>query len=200
MSEHDESIELPKTKRIYRKKSAVVTESPVPSDNLDVLPHSIDAVEPTPKPRRKYTRKSVAPVVDATESLSEDEHDTVAQLLASLNIPEPLPSHEPEPVVEEPSIPSTPSDKKPRTEKQIAAFEKMRLARIAKSEELKHLKELEKERKLLDKESEKVAKMETKIVKRRSKKAVATSSSDEDIPQPPQLVRQVSTRPQILFV
>ena len=120
----DESIELPKTKRTYRKKSATPIEQPVPSDNLDVLPHSIDAVEPVVKPRRKYTRKSVAPVVDATESLSEDEHDTVAQLLASLNIPEPLPSHEPEPIQE----PSTPSNKKPRTEKQIAAFEKMRLA------------------------------------------------------------------------
>ena len=194
----DESIELPKTKRTYRKKSATPIEQPVPSDNLDVLPHSIDAVEPVVKPRRKYTRKSVAPVVDATESLSEDEHDTVAQLLASLNIPEPLPSHEPEPIQE----PSTPSNKKPRTEKQIAAFEKMRLARIAKSEELKHLKELEKERQLLDKESAKVAKMETKIVKRRSKKTVATSSSssDEDISQAPKLVKQVSTMPTILFV
>ena len=194
----DNEIELPKPKRTYRKKSATPIEQPVPSDNLDVLPHSIDAVEPVVKPRRKYTRKSVAPVVDATESLSEDEHDTVAQLLASLNIPEPLPSHEPEPIQE----PSTPSNKKPRTEKQIAAFEKMRLARIAKSEELKHLKELEKERQLLDKESAKVAKMETKIVKRRSKKTVATSSSssDEEIHQPPKLVKQVSTMPTILFV
>ena len=195
----DNEIELPKPKRTYRKKSATPIESPVPSDNLDVLIDNPVAVEPVVKPRRKYTRKSTAPVVDATESLSEDEHDTVAQLLASLNIPEPLPST---PVVEEPE-PSTPSDKKPRTEKQIAAFEKMRLARISKSEELKHLKELEKERQLLDKESAKVAKMETKIVKRRTKKAVASppTSSDEDIiPPPPKLVRQVSTMPPILFV
>jgi hypothetical protein len=196
----DNEIELPKPKRTYnRKKSAVVTESPVTSDNLDVLPHSIDAVEPVVKPRRKYTRKSSAPVVDATESLSEDEHDTVAQLLASLNIPEPLPSTSSD---EEP-MPSTPSNKKPpRTDKQIASFEKMRQARISKSEELKHLKELEKERQLLDKESAKVAKMETKIVKRRSKKTVASppTSSDEDIPQAPKLVKQVSTMPTILFV
>lgn len=195
----DNEIELPKPKRTYRKKSATPIEQPVPSDNLDVLPHSIDAVEPTPKPKRVYRRKSSVPVVsDPTESLSDDD-DTVAQLLASLNIPEPLPSHEPEPIQE----PSTPSEKKPRTEKQIAAFEKMRLARIAKSEELKHLKELEKERQLLDKESAKVAKMETKIVKRRSKKTVASppTSSDEDIiTQPPKIVKQVSTMPTILFV
>jgi hypothetical protein len=194
----DNEIELPKPKRTYRKKSAVPIEQPIPSDSVDILSDNPVAVEPVVKPRRKYTRKTVAPVVDPNESLSEDEHDTVAQLLASLNIPEPLPStpvaHEPEP-----STPSS-SDKKPRSEKQIAAFEKMRLARIAKSEELKHLKELEKERKLLDKESEKVSKMETKIVKRRSKKAVVNSSSDEDIPPPPELVRQVSNRPQILFV
>jgi hypothetical protein len=196
----DNEIELPKPKRTYRKKSAVPIEQPIPSDNLDILTDNPIAVEPVVKPKRQYRRKTVAPIVDPNESLSEDEHDTVAQLLASLNIPEPLPStpvaHEPEPS----TPPSTPSDRKPRTEKQIAAFEKMRLARIAKSEELKHLKKLEKERKLLDKESEKVSKMETKIVKRRSKKAVVNSSSDEDIPPPSELVRQVSTRPQILFV
>ena len=199
MSEHDESIELPKPKRTYRKKSAVVTEQPIPSNNLDVLIDNPISVEPTPKPKRVYRRKSSVPVVsDPTESLSEDEHDTVAQLLASLNIPEPLPST---PVVEEPT-PSPSSEKKPRTEKQVAAFEKMRQARLAKSEELKHLKELEKERQLLDKESAKVAKMETKIVKRRSKKTVASppTSSDEDIPQAPKLVRQVSTLTPILFV
>jgi hypothetical protein len=192
----DNEIELPKPKRTYRKKSAVPIEQPIPSDSVDILSDNPVAVEPVVKPRRKYTRKTVAPVVDPNESLSEDEHDTVAQLLASLNIPDPIQpvAHEPEP-----STPSS-SDKKPRSEKQIAAFEKMRLARIAKSEELKHLKELEKERKLLDKESEKVSKMETKIVKRRSKKAVVNSSSDEDIPPPPELVRQVSNRPQILFV
>lgn len=200
MSEHDESIELPKPKRTYRKKSAIPIESSVTMPPVDILIDNPVAVEPIVKPKRVYRRKSIAPVVDATESLSEDEHDTVAQLLASLNIPEPLPSN---PIVEEPmssqSLPS--SDKKPRTEKQIVAFEKMRLARIAKSEELKHLKELEKERQLLDKESAKVAKMETKIVKRRSKKAVASSSSssDEDIFRP-QLVRQVSNLPPILFV
>jgi len=194
----DNEIELPKPKRVYRKKTASPIEPSIPSDNLDILPHSIDAVEPVVKPKRVYRRKTVPPIVDPNESLSEDEHQTVVELLSSLNIPDPI-QH----VVENPIAPSTPSsssDKKPRSEKQIAAFEKMRLARIAKSEELKHLKELEKERKLLDKESAKVAKMETKIVKRRSKKAVATSSSDEDIPQPPELIRQVSTRPQILFV
>lgn len=194
----DNEIELPKPKRTYRKKSATPIEQLVTVPPVDILIDNPVAVEPVVKPRRKYTRKSVAPVVDATESLSEDEHQTVVELLASLNIPS-TPST---PVVEEP-MPSTPSssDKKPRTEKQIAAFEKMRLARIAKSEELKHLKELEKERQLLDKESAKVAKMETKIVKRRSKKAVAStsSSSDEDIPRP-QLVRQVSNLPPILFV
>ncbi len=195
----DNEIELPKPKRTYRKKSAIPIEQPVPSDNLDVLIDNPVAI----KPKRVYRRKSAPVVSDHTESLSEDEHDTVAQLLASLNIPEPLPST---PVVEEPepSIPSTPSNKKPpRTEKQIAAFEKMRLARIAKSEELNHLKELEKERQLLDKESAKVAKMETKIVKRRSKKTVASppTSSDEDIiTQPPKIVKQVSTMPTILFV
>jgi hypothetical protein len=197
----DNEIELPKPKRTYRKKSAVPVEQPIPSDNLDVLTDNPVAVEPSPKPKRVYRRKSAPVVSDPTESLSEDEHDTVAQLLASLNTPEPLPST---PVVEEPepSIPSTPSDKTPRSDKQIASFEKMRLARIAKSNELKHLKELEKERQLLDKESAKVSKMETKIVKRRSKKAVvsSSSSSDEDIHQPPKLVKQVSTMPTILFV
>jgi len=191
----DNEIELPKPKRTYRKKSVTPIEPSIPMPSVDVLTDNPVAV----KPKRVYRRKSAPVVSDPTESLSEDEHDTVAQLLASLNIPDSLPST---PVVEEPelSIPSTPSDKKPRSDKQIASFEKMRLARIAKSEELKHLKELEKERKLLDKESAKVSKMETKIVKRRSKKAVATSSSDEDIPPAPELVRQVSTRPQILFV
>lgn len=189
----DNEIELPKPKRTYRKKSAAPIEQPVPSDNLDVLIDNPVAI----KPKRVYRRKSAPVVSDPTESLSEDEHDTVAQLLASLNIPEPLPSTSSD---EEP-MPSTPSNKKPpRSDKQIASFEKMRLARIAKSNELKHLKELEKERQLLDKESAKVAKMETKIVKRRSKKAVVSTSSDEDIPQPPQLLRQVSTMPKILFV
>ena len=152
-----ESIEAPK-KRTYTRKPKCV--APHTTEGVDEIPQPVEAVsdsdsstsstlsltppEKLQKPKRKYTRK--AKVVE------EVPVETIAP-------PEPIVV--PEPVVEEPV-----KVKRERTDKQKAAFEKMRLARVAKQAELNKLKDLEKQEKLLDKEKKQLDSITEKIVEK----------------------------------
>jgi hypothetical protein len=75
--------------------------------------------------------------------------------------------------------------KKPRSQKQLDAFNRMREARLKKSAELQELKAFEKEKQLFEKEQLKVEKMEKKIVRKVSR---VPKSSPHPAPAPaPQL-------------
>jgi len=146
-----ESIEAPKKRTYTRKPKVVVDEIPQPveavsdSDSSTSSTLSLTPPEKLQKPKRKYTRK--AKVVE------EVPVETIA--------PPPEPVVVPEQVVEEPV-----KVKRERTDKQKAAFEKMRLARVAKQAELNKLKDLEKQEKLLDKEKKQLDSITEKIVEK----------------------------------
>jgi hypothetical protein len=98
-------------------------------------------------------------------------------------------------------------EKKPRTEKQQLAFQKMREARLAKTEELKRLREIEREQKKLEKEEIKLENLNDKILEKASsikqKKARKTSAKEfDDLPKEPQYVQQIPEKKhrEILFV
>jgi hypothetical protein len=110
---------------------------------IDVKPEPVEQVV-VEKPKRKYTRKPKVIVESEPESVSSTE------IVTSESEPEQQP----------------PPIKKERTQKQKDAFNRMREARIKKSEELASLKEFKKEKDLLEKENAKVHKMEQKIVKK----------------------------------
>ena len=101
-----DTIEAPKPKRTYTRKPKVVesTESVVQE------PVEQPVVEPIgDKPKRKYTRKPKSPVEEVVVSPVEE-----------IAPPPELTRQTNEPIVDAPA----PVEKKPRTEKQIAAFEK----------------------------------------------------------------------------
>jgi hypothetical protein len=100
-----------------------------------------------------------------------------------------------------------PREKKPRTEKQKEAFEKMRQARLAKTEELKRLREIERDQTKLEKEEKKLESLNDKILEKASsikqKKARKTSAKEfDDLPKEPQYVQQIpeKTNKAFLFV
>lgn len=178
-----DTIEAPKPKRTYTRKPKVVesTESVVQE------PVEQPVVEqPVDKPKRKYTRKPKSPVEEVVETKEEEIAPPPLELVRQTN----------EPVVEVPA----PVEKKPRTEKQIAAFNKMREARLKKQAQLESLKEFAKEKERFDKESAKVEKLEEKIVAKAQRKPRAKKSVDEYVPEPEHIIRQVSTHKPIMFV
>lgn len=140
-------IELPvKAKRSYVRKPKIPVELPVESPTEQ--PTELPEIEV--KPKRKYVKKSKPPVESPVD----------------LPIEPPV-----EPVIESPV--DQPVAKKPRSDKQIAAFNRMREARLKKQAELDHLKEVAKHQAELEKEQIAIEKIEAKIIK---KKAARTAS------------------------
>jgi hypothetical protein len=189
-----ESIQAPK-KRTYTRKPKVVALSDVLSSDSEKSTTSTDSElsltppEPVPqKPKRQYKKKVTIEPVEPVDEIP----------------PPPILERQTNNIEESP--PELVKEKKPRSDKQKEAFEKMRLARIAKQEELKKLKEVEREQKLLEKEqtklnniTEKVVEKATAIKQRKSKK---TTETFDDLPQEPQYqpIIQETKPKQIVFV
>ena len=175
MSDITNTIEAPKPKRTYTRKPKVVDTI------IDPVVESIiePASEPVDKPKRKYTKKS-KPTEEPEPVVVEEEVITIPpELVRATN---------------------EPAEKKPRTEKQIAAFNKMREARLKKQAELESLKEFAKEKEKFDKEAAKVEKLEEKIVAKAARKPRVKKPVEEYIPEPQPVIKQVSTYKPILFV
>jgi len=189
-----ESIEAPKRK--YTRKPKVVALSDVLSSDSEKSTTSTDSGLTPPeqvptKPKRQYKKKVTIEPVEPV-----DEIPPPPVLERQTNNIEETPPSSPQPVKE----------KKPRSDKQIAAFNKMREQRLKKTDELKKLKEVEREQKLLEKEqtklntiTEKVVEKATAIKQRKTKK---TTENFDDLPQEPQYVPQIQEKKnrEILFV
>jgi hypothetical protein len=189
-----ESIQAPK-KRSYTRKPKVVALSDVLSSDSEKSTSTDSGLTPPPevpqKPKRQYKKKvPIEPVETQEELLSPPVLERQTN-----NIEESPPSS-PEPVKE----------KKPRTDKQIAAFNKMREQRLKKTEELKKLKEVEREQKLLEKEQTKLNNITEKVVEKataiKQRKTKKTTETFDDLPQEPQYVPQIQEKKnrEILFV
>lgn len=187
-----------KIKRVYKKKN---TNTPVEETFTDVpsgyVPEVVESIE---KPKRKYTRK---PSSSPDGSLRDRGKETPAVEKA----PEPEPTiPEPTPFIPTPETSSDeddkplPKEKKPRTDKQIQAFNRMREARLKKQAELNHLKELSKQQVLLDKEQAKLEKVEDKIIKQKAKRAPkAKKEPAPEYNEPPPYVNVTSLN-KLVFV
>jgi hypothetical protein len=184
----DITIEAPKQKRSYTRKPKVSepVPEPVPEPVEEVIssPESIILEPSVAIAKRKYTRKPKSPV-DETIAISLGRDDPIPQPELSRQTNEPV------------SVP----EKKPRTDKQIAAFNRMRQARIEKQAELESLREFAKEKEKFDKESAKVEKMEEKIVSKASRKPRAPKKlvEEEYEPEPQPIVKVSNIRP-IMFM
>jgi hypothetical protein len=198
-----ESIEAPK-KRTYTRKPKIVALSEVlSSDSEQSTTSTVSDLSLTPpeqvpqKPKRNYKKKVVVstepveippPVLERqTNNIRED-----TELIDS--------EHETEPV-------KPVKEKKPRTEKQKEAFEKMRQARLAKTEELKRLNEIARDQKKLEKEEIKLETLNDKILEKaaaiKQKKTRKVSPKEfDDLPKEPQYVQQIpeKTNKSFLFV
>ena len=168
MSENTIELQVVKPKRVYKKKvKEVITESQSDADSessstsLPVLSLEVpESVGPSVKPKRSYTRK---PKVVALEDVILDvppppvlTRQTNIRLTTELiDTPPSSPKAVAEPVVKE---------KKQRTERQIAAFNKMREARLSKQAELTKLKDLEREEKRIDSEKVKLDKVTEQVL------------------------------------
>ena len=167
-----ESIEKPK--RSYVRKSKIVIDVPSLCEISTPLPSP--EFEAPPKLKRSYTRKPKI-TIDAVD-------DTP--------LPIPVLSRDPPILLESPPLSPIadvipPKEKRPRTEKQLAAFEKMRSARLSKQTELNDLKDLERSQKQLQTEQTKLDKITEKVLikatelktKRVSKKKVVSDNEDQ---------------------
>lgn len=198
-----QSIQAP-IKRKYTRKPKVIIDEPVKEIVKEIVNEPI-VTEPTEKPKRKYQR-----------STSKDSSPIQGLSHSSPVVSEPESVSSNEPVLSESSSSEDdvkPKEKKPRTEKQLQAFARMREARLKKQEELQHLKEFQKEKELLEKEQHKVEKLEQKIVARQSKDCLAIREikktqpkkrkekavSDDEL-QHTRISNQVSNIKPILFV
>ena len=191
-----ENIQAPK-KRTYTRKPKVViqvdeiptSEPPVVSDSETSTTSTDSFVPPEQvpqKPKRTYKKKVVEPDV------------------AVVNEPPVLVRQTNEPKDE----PITSGDngvsplKKPRTEKQIEAFNKMREARLKKQSELNHLRELEKEEKRIDSEKKKLDAVTERVVekateikkKRQSRRKPAEELIDTYEPQTIPIIQEQKYR------
>jgi hypothetical protein len=167
-----------KPKRNYKKKVAVATE-----------PVIAPAREPaqTSLPDKGYSFKTCRGGAEPpSEAIRED-----TELIDSEPETEPV-----KPVKE----------KKPRTEKQKEAFEKMRQARLSKTEELKRLREIERDQKKLEKEEIKLETLNDKILEKASsikqRKSKKPTTEKFDVLSEPQYVQQIPEKKhrEILFV
>tara|TARA_R110002126_G_scaffold284418_3_gene434101 strand:+ start:1986 stop:2597 length:612 start_codon:yes stop_codon:yes gene_type:complete len=181
-------IEAPKIKRTYtRKPKPVVDEIPTAQSPVSDSSTSTELSLTPPehlltKPKRTYKKKvAVAePVVENIPAPPEKPTNRIRQTTELIDTP---PSS---PVPETTSV----KEKKPRTEKQIAAFNRMRDARLAKQAELTKLRDLEKhekridsEKKRLDAVTEKIVEKATEIKKKRQSRKKSVDEY-EDQPEP----------------
>ena len=201
----EESIELPitKPKRAYTKRTKTEPQpSVMPNETpLEVVP-DISSI----KPKRTYTKKiktepqpnTVVP--PETISYITDIHELVKEpYLREKTIMDDTPPTSPVDVI-------PPKEKKPRTEKQLAAFEKMRSARASKQNELNDLKELEKtqrqlenEQRKLDTVTEKVLAKATELKTKRVSKKKVVIDEDGYRTEPESIIREQKYKP-IVFM
>jgi hypothetical protein len=200
-----ETIEAPKVKRTYTRKPKSVTplttgvlggppNDPIPtaqspvSDSSTSTELSLTPPEQVPqKPKRTY-KKKVAIAEPVVENIPEPQTNRIRETTELIDTP---PSS---PVPETTSV----KEKRPRTEKQIAAFNRMREARLKKQEELTKLRDLERQEKKIDSEKKKLDAVTEKIVekateikkKRQSRKKVEVPNSP---PMEPQMVPIINT-------
>lgn len=205
MSENSIELQIVKPKRVYKRKPK---ETPVESLGSDADSESSTntlslEVPESVKPKRSYTRKPK--VVQLDEILNIPPPPTLARqsnlILETQLIDSPPTSPKAQPTVVK--------EKKPRTEKQLAAFAKMRDARLAKQSELTKLKELEREEKRIDSEKIKLDKVTEQVInkateikkKRASRKKVVEDVDVDPVFQEPtkQYIQEKTIRP-ILFV
>lgn len=196
-----ETIEAPKIKRTYtRKPKPVVDEVPTAqspvSDSSTSTELSLTPPEQVPqKPKRTYKKKvAVAePVVENIPAPPElVSQPRIRQTTELIDTP---PSS---PVPETTSV----KEKKPRTEKQIAAFNRMREARLAKQAELTKLKELEKQEKKINSEKRKLDAVTERVVekateikkKRQSRKKPVDEYDDQLEPQMVPIIQETKYR------
>ena len=157
-------------------------------------------VETQVKAKRSYVRKSklgepvlelTPPPLVRTETVVFDTPPTTDGVLEGLLLVDVIP----------------PKEKKPRTEKQLAAFEKMRSARASKQNELNDLKELEKTQRQLENEQRKLDTVTEKVLakatelktKRVSKKKVVVIDEDGYRTEPESIIREQKYKP-IVFM
>jgi hypothetical protein len=205
-----ETIEAPKVKRTYKRKPKSVVplttgvlgvppndeipaaQSPVVSDS-DVSTTSSDLSLTPPekvptKPKRTYKKKGA--IAECVEPPPQSRTRETTELIDT-------PPSSP--------VPECARDKKPRTEKQIEAFNRMREARLKKQEELNRLKDLEKEEKRIDSErkkleavTERVVEKATEIKKKRQSRKKPVEEYEEEIREPQHI--QEKTFKQLIFV
>jgi len=184
-----ETIEAPK-KRTYTRKLKVVDHvvEPLVSSDSETSTTSTDSgLVPSPpqKPKRQYKKK--APVA---EPLEIPPPPVLERQTNNIRDETELIDSEPE-CVEPPRV----KEKKPRTEKQQAAFEKMKQARLAKTEELKRLREIERDQKKLEKEEIKLETLNDKILEKaasiKQKKNRKAPTEKFDVLPEPQYVSQI---------
>jgi len=207
MSENTIELLPTKPKRVYnRKAKEVPVESHVSDADSERSVNtpttlSLDVPESQPKPKRVYTRKpKVSPVVDeiVPEAPIVTKQSNIRLTTELIDTPPSSPKVVAEPVKE----------KKPRTEKQIAAFNKMRDARLAKQAELTKLKELEREERRIDSEKSKLDKVTEQVInkateikkKRASRKKVVVDEEEPVFTEPQtNYIREKTIKP-IVFV
>ena len=197
----EESIQAPK-KRTYTRKPKPVVE-PLSSDSEQSTTSTVSDLSLTPpeqvpqKPERNYKKKVtvIEPVEIPSPPVLERQTNNIRE---DTELIDSEPETEPVKPVKE---------KKPRTEKQKEAFEKMRQARLAKTEELKRLRDIEREQKKLEKEEIKLENLNDKILEKaasiKQKKTRKTSAKEfDDLPKEPQYVQQIPEKKhrEILFV
>lgn len=200
----DESIELPitKPKRVYTKRTKIVIDVPAIMAEHTTAPlvltipelvkeSYIEPIQTEIKAKRAYVRKSksVEPVLELTPP------PLVRTETVVFDTPPTSPIANVVPLV-----------KKPRTEKQLAAFEKMRLARSLKQNELNDLKELEKtqrqlenEQRKLDTVTEKVLAKATELKTKRVSKKKVVVEDDGYRTEPESIIREQKHKP-IVFM
>ena len=201
----DESIELPITKpmRVYTKKTKIVIDVPAIMAEHTTAPLVLTipelvkesyiepCVETQVKAKRAYVRKSksVEPVLELTPP----------PLVRTETVVFDTPPTSPVDVI-------PPKEKKPRTEKQLAAFEKMRSARASKQNELNDLKELERtqrqlenEQRKLDTVTEKVLAKATELKTKRVSKKKVVVEDDGYRTEPESIIREQKHKP-IVFM
>ena len=214
-----ESIEAPK-KRTYTRKPKVVALSEVLSSDSEqsttstVSELSLAPPEKVPqKPKRQYKKKVAVATEPVIAPAREPAQTSLPETKGREAIREDTELIDSEPETE----PVKPvKEKKPRTDKQKEAFEKMRQARLAKTEELKRLREIERDQNKLEKEEKKLETLNDKILEKassikqkKSRKCVSTHTSRpggeprfDDLPKEPQYVQQIPEKKhrEILFV
>ena len=201
-----ETIEIPKPKRVYKKKVVEAPEVALSPD--DQLPRgSSPDGQSIELPKRKYQRRqSKDGIVTPLDTRKPKETPIIDKAPEpEPTIPFPDPTHREMSHLANIPSPTTESDssspdgsqrdrgsedeapspivpqKKPRTDKQIAAFNRMREARLKKQTELEHLKEVAKHQILIDKEQKKLEKVEDQILKKKaSRKPSSRSRPSED--------------------